>query len=153
MKSREELIHSKAYWMVKIQNDLYGKVEEYMQKNNLNRTEMAKQLGVTKGYLSQVLNGDFNHKLSKLVELSLAIGVAPLIEFPDLQHYIEDDFSGVNSLRRDEPYFVTINFEANNVPLSKKNNKRISVENDPEQSLFIDSLPSTKYTSYQGYSA
>jgi transcriptional regulator with XRE-family HTH domain len=98
MKTREELIHSEAYWMVKIQNDLYSKVEEYMLNNGLNRTQMAEKLGVTKGYLSQVLNGDFNHKISKLVELSLAINLAPVIEFKDLDQYIFEDKNRVKPI-------------------------------------------------------
>jgi transcriptional regulator with XRE-family HTH domain len=103
MKTREQLIQTESYWMVKIQNDLYGKVEEYMLKNKINRTQMAGRLGVTKGYLSQVLNGDFNHKLSKLVEISLAIGVAPLIEFKDLREYIEEDKNYIKNITISQP--------------------------------------------------
>ena len=52
---------------------------------------MAEYLGCSKGYVSQLLNGNFDHKLSKLVELSLAIGKAPLLEYKNLYDYIMED--------------------------------------------------------------
>jgi len=64
--------------------DLYGEIEHYMKENKLTQTALAQKLGVSKGYLSQVLNGNFDHKLSRLVKLALAIGKAPLVEFKDL---------------------------------------------------------------------
>lgn len=85
MKSREELIRSRGYWIARIQMDLFQQVDEYMRQNNLNRTQLAEKLGVTKGYISQILNGEFNHRIATLVDLSLAIGKAPKIEFVDLE--------------------------------------------------------------------
>lgn len=84
MISREELIKSKEYWLEKTQNALFVELEEYMEKNNLNRTKFAQKLGVSKSYLTQVLNGNFDHKLSKLIELSLAVDKIPLIKFEEV---------------------------------------------------------------------
>jgi len=91
---RDKILRSKQYWLVKIQNDLYGVIEKYMKKNNLNRTDLAEELGVTKGYVTQVLNGDFDHKLSKLVDLSLSCNQVPIISFLDLDQYIKEDGEG-----------------------------------------------------------
>jgi len=55
-------------------------------------------LGVTKGYVSQILNGDFNHRLSTLVDLSLAMGKAPVIQFTDLDKIIENPPHVSNSI-------------------------------------------------------
>ncbi|TDW97595.1 helix-turn-helix domain-containing protein [Dinghuibacter silviterrae] len=88
---RSELLHSKDYWLVQIQNNLYGVIEEYMKKKGINRTQLAEELNVTKGYISQVLNGDFDHKLSKLVDLAIATGNAPILNFVNLGEYIKDD--------------------------------------------------------------
>ena len=52
-----------------------------MTKNNMNRTQLAEHPGVSKGYVSQVLNGNFDFKLSKMVELSLAMGMIPEVKF------------------------------------------------------------------------
>lgn len=46
---------------------------------------------VSKGYIPQIFNGDFDHKLSKLIELSLASGKAPILHFVDLDEYIKYD--------------------------------------------------------------
>ena len=70
---REELLNSKEYWLSKIQIDLFNEVEMFMEKNNLNRTQLAEKLGVSKGYISQILNGNADHRISKLIELSYSL--------------------------------------------------------------------------------
>ena len=89
--TRTELVSSNGYWIAKIQLDLYEQLEAYLQENNMSRTQLAEKLGVTKGYVSQVLNGDFDHKISKLVELSLAIGLVPTIRYEPLDAVLEAD--------------------------------------------------------------
>lgn len=84
--TREELIKSPEYWVDQIQNELYRQIEAYMKENNMNKAQFAEYLGCTRGYVTQLLNGEFNHKLSKLVELSIAIGMAPAIHFEKLEH-------------------------------------------------------------------
>ncbi len=64
---RKELLKQETYWLAKIQLDLYGQIENYLAVNNISKTAFAQQLGVSKGYVSQVLNGDFDHKLSRLM--------------------------------------------------------------------------------------
>ncbi|MBK7427981.1 MAG: helix-turn-helix transcriptional regulator [Saprospiraceae bacterium] len=88
MISREELLKSKEFWLVKLQAALFEQVELYLKENNISKTEFANRLGVSKGYVSQLLNGDFDHKMSKLIELSLAIGKAPILEFEDIDKCI-----------------------------------------------------------------
>lgn len=88
--TREELISSPEYWITGIQLDLLNCAREYMDKKNINQTKLAKELGVSKGYISQVLNGDYNHRISKLVELSLAFGYVPQISFVSIENYIQD---------------------------------------------------------------
>ncbi len=88
---REELLSSPQYWITEIQSQLYEEISNYLEANNLNRSDFADQLKVTKGYISQVLNGDFNHRLSKFVELSLAVGKVPMVKWEDLRTVIEED--------------------------------------------------------------
>lgn len=85
-----ELAFSREYWLTKIQNELYASVEQFLEQKGWTRTQFADHLGVTKGYVSQVLNGDFDHKLSKLIDLSLAVGVVPNIKFQEAEQYIAD---------------------------------------------------------------
>ena len=75
--------------MAQIQLNLFELIEDYCKKNNLNKTQLAAQLGVTKSYVTQIFTGDFDHKVSKLVELSLAFGKVPVLQFIDFDKYIE----------------------------------------------------------------
>lgn len=83
--THEELTCTPEYHTTRIQIELYNKVEQYIKDNNLNRSEFAKRLGVSKGYVSQVLNGDYDHRLSKLVELALFIGYKPRVIFEPIE--------------------------------------------------------------------
>jgi transcriptional regulator with XRE-family HTH domain len=88
MLKKEKLIRTKEYWMETIQNDLFRNLKSYMESRNLNQADLAKEWGVTRGYISQVLNGNFNFTIGKLVELALAIGVAPDLEFKSFSDYL-----------------------------------------------------------------
>lgn len=92
--TREELIQSKEYWIAKLQIDLFNEVEDYMHKNKLTRTQFAEKLGVSKGYISQILNGDADHRMSKLVELSLAIGLLPNISYEQADDLLKREENG-----------------------------------------------------------
>lgn len=83
--TREDLLRSPEYWITGIQIDLYNRAERYMKQHNLNRSQLAQQLGVSKGYVSQLLNGDYDHKLSKLVELALAFDCVPDVTFVPIE--------------------------------------------------------------------
>lgn len=99
--TREELISSKEYWVTNIQLKLFAEVEAYMKAHRMNRTQFAEYLGCSKGYVTQLLSGDYDNKLSKLVELSLAIGKVPELEFVDADLFSAMDekvYSGVSSL-------------------------------------------------------
>jgi transcriptional regulator with XRE-family HTH domain len=98
---REELIKNKGYWISKIQIGLYNQLENYMSENSINRTKLAKKLGVSKGYITQVLNGDFNHRISKLVELSLAINKIPEINFKNVDQLIKEENDGYKTVTWD----------------------------------------------------
>lgn len=88
MITNDELIKTPQYWMENIQNELYRQVKRYLDENNLNQTQFAEKLNFTRGYVSQVLNGNFNFTLKKLIELSLAVGMAPDLEFRSFSDYL-----------------------------------------------------------------
>lgn len=95
---RAELLKSEGYWIAKIQTDLYRELISFMKRTHKNSSQLAEYLGCSKGYVSQLLNGNFDHKISKLVELSLAIGKVPYIGFKDISEYIlenDESFSAV----------------------------------------------------------
>lgn len=91
MITREEILRSPEYWFEEVQNELYRQVVEYKEKRGINQTQLAEELGVSKGYISQVLKGEFNYTLKKLIEISLAVGKVPLLEFKPISEIIRED--------------------------------------------------------------
>lgn len=120
---RKELIKSKEYWIAKIQLDLFEMIENYRKENNLTKTQLAEKLGVSKGYISQILNGNFNHKISKLVELSLAFDKVPLLEYENLNKYILNDSIGIKTELRKQ-VVIELNYS---IPYSIK--EKINLNN------------------------
>lgn len=94
---REELIRSKEYWLINIQNKVFNLLRSYKENKKLNQTQLASKMGVTKGYVSQILNGDYDHKVSKLVDLSLACNKVPILSFIEIDKYIENDKIGIDN--------------------------------------------------------
>ena len=88
---RKEVLKSPEYWTAKTQIELYNQAERFMKETGRNKTQLAEYLGVSKGYVSQLLNGDYDHRLSKFFELSLAFGVIPQIDFIPVGKYVSDD--------------------------------------------------------------
>jgi transcriptional regulator with XRE-family HTH domain len=91
MLKREELVTKPEYWLETIQNEIFRQVSAYLKENNMTQNQLAEQLGVTKGYVSQIMKGEFNYTLKKLIELSLAVGKAPVINFLPLTEIISVD--------------------------------------------------------------
>jgi len=87
MIKHEELVSRPEYWLETIQNEVFRQVTEYLSINNMTQSQLAIQLGVSKGYVSQIMKGEFNYTLKKLIELSLAIGKAPVIQFMPLKKF------------------------------------------------------------------
>ncbi|WP_017733394.1 helix-turn-helix domain-containing protein [Nafulsella turpanensis] len=107
MISREQLHQTPEYWLERIQNDIFCMVHQYMEEKQLNQSALAKELGVSKGYVSQIVNGNFNFSLSKLIELSLALGVAPKVKLEEsLQEYTIEQERKLGNLNRNG--FVSI---------------------------------------------
>lgn len=91
MLKREELVNRPEYWLETIQNEVFRQVTAYLKDNNMTQNQLAEQLGVTKGYVSQIMKGDFNYTLKKLIELSLAVGKAPVINFMPLAEIVSNE--------------------------------------------------------------
>ncbi len=98
--TQEELLRDETYWTIKIQLDLFRQIEDYLEANHLSRKEFAQQLGVSKGYVSQILNGNYDHKLSKFVSLCLAVNKAPKFVFQDLDVAVDRAKHGPKKIER-----------------------------------------------------
>ncbi len=72
-----QLLHIDLY------NSLVLEIKRYLRREGLNQTELAERLGVSKGYVSRLLNGNGDPKLSSILDLALAIGKEPVLAFTD----------------------------------------------------------------------
>ncbi len=97
MLKQEELTNRPEYWLETIQNEIFRQVTSYLKDNHMTQTQLAIQLGVSKGYISQVMKGEFNYTLKKLIELSLAVGKAPVVSFKSFAEIKELRQKGTDS--------------------------------------------------------
>lgn len=125
MITREELLKTEEYWFETLQNEIYRMVSAYIKNEGMNQTQLAEKLGVSKGYISQIMNGNFNYTLKKLIELSLAVDKAPAIDFKNLNEFIKEDHQKRFEMNY-EPYFnvtpqaVTISVHSGNKGVANK---------------------------------
>lgn len=85
----KEILEQPSYWKEAINGAFYNAILEYMQKHNLNRSQLAKELDLSKGRISQILNdGEINFSIDKLIEISLKIDKFPNVEFIDKTIYL-----------------------------------------------------------------
>lgn len=87
MVSKDKLLTRPNYLLTKYQNEIYRQLVDYITVNNLTQKDVAQRLGVSNSYISQVLNGNFNFTLKKLIEIGLMVGKVPAIEFIDLNEF------------------------------------------------------------------
>lgn len=91
MFTRRSILSRPTYWLTENRMDFMRAVEEYMEKHNMSRKQLAEHLGCSRSYVSQILNGDTNLSLEKLYEIALAIGKVPTTKYEDLAAVLERD--------------------------------------------------------------
>lgn len=92
---REKILNQPSYWVEGINSFLYNAILEYMEENDMNRTELATHLGISKGRVSQILNdGEINFSIEKIVQIALKVNKYPVFELKDKSSYL----SGLNSI-------------------------------------------------------
>lgn len=91
MTSREKVIKSPDYWMEMIQGGVFRLLSDFMEKNGLNQTQVAARLNFSSSYVSQILNGNFNYTIGKLISLALAVGQVPVLTFKPIEEFLNDE--------------------------------------------------------------
>jgi len=92
MSKFRKTLKSKYYWTAKGQGRIYG-----MLKNEVNErgdsAKLAKKIGSTPGYVSQILNGDteINPTWKKIVKFCLALDKVPVLEIKDMEDYLFEE--------------------------------------------------------------
>ena len=88
---RERTLSSPAYWFEKAQNELFRQFHYYMKQEDINQTELAARLGLTKGRVSQILRGESNFTMKTLIELSLSIRKIAKINYVSIEDEVKAD--------------------------------------------------------------
>ncbi len=101
MKTKSQLYQTEEYWIEKFQNELFRRVYEYMDKEGLNQSQLATKLGHSKGYISQILNGETNFTFKKLIEVCLKIGIAPDLQLKPMDEYTLSEEQKTEALSRE----------------------------------------------------
>jgi transcriptional regulator with XRE-family HTH domain len=87
MLNHDELLQHPNYLLQRYQLEIFRQLSDYMKANNLKKQDVAEKLNVSRSYISQILNGDFNFTLKKLIELGLMMNKVPFIEFIQPKEY------------------------------------------------------------------
>lgn len=77
MEPQNSKYHSPAYWTTLIQMVLYNCVKQYLVESNITYKEFAEKSGVSEECVIQVMNGEFDEELTKLVKIALACNLIP----------------------------------------------------------------------------
>lgn len=88
MYTKERLVRGEGYWMETIQQSIHEALVGYMEQHGLNQTELAHRLGFTRGYVSQLMNGNFNLSQRKIVQLLLKLDMVPDLRIRSVDSYL-----------------------------------------------------------------
>lgn len=110
---RNDLLNSPEYWTSILQMELYRQIEDFMKEHDMNKTKLAEYLGCSKGYVTQLLSGDYDHKMSKFMALCLAIGKIPEFQFVSIDKYIEEDSASYSTSTTNNIYVVPCTKDGN----------------------------------------
>lgn len=86
---REKILNQSSYWLEGVNNLLYNAILEFMEQNDMNRTELASHMGISKGSVSQILNdGEINFSIEKVVQIALKVNKFPIFELKETRTLI-----------------------------------------------------------------
>lgn len=92
MSKFRNTLKSKYYWTAKGQGRIYGMLNDQIKKRG-DSAILAKKIGSTPGYVSQILSGDteINPTWKKIVKFCLALDKVPVLEIKDLEDFLSQE--------------------------------------------------------------
>ncbi|GAA5219920.1 helix-turn-helix domain-containing protein [Membranihabitans marinus] len=92
MSKFRNTLKSKYYWTTKGQGRIYGMLHDQIKKRG-DSAKLAKKIGSTPGYVSQILSGDaeINPTWKKIVKFCLALDKVPVLEIKALDEYLYEE--------------------------------------------------------------
>lgn len=98
MSKFKQTIKSENYWILKGQGQIFKMLNDELNDRGDN-AKLAEKMGVTPGYISQIMNGDseINPTWKKIVKLCLSLGKVPILEIKNIDKYIEEQSFRANT--------------------------------------------------------
>lgn len=87
----ESLESDPEYIAESISIDLAMKINKKMEEQGVSQSELAKRLGVSKAYVSQILQGQNNMTVLTVCKLGSALNITPKIYFDDNLQTLETE--------------------------------------------------------------
>lgn len=92
MSKFRKTLKSNYYWTAKGQGRIYGMLNDQINERG-DSAKLAKKIGATPGYVSQILNGDaeINPTWKKIVKFCLALDKVPVLEIKDIDDFLFEE--------------------------------------------------------------
>lgn len=111
MNFRELILEQPSYWVESINGILYDAIIQYKEDQKFNRTQLADDLGISKGRISQILNdGETNFTIEKFCEIALKVGVFPDVKLTPKAIFIENE----NILKKENCFELKFDYYTGN---------------------------------------
>lgn len=79
--TRDDILKNAGYHVAKIQLSLCNMIDREKSINRSTNLQIAKKLNISPSKLKSIMDGDFNGKISQLVEIALKLGYTPEVKF------------------------------------------------------------------------
>lgn len=83
MSRRKEILQSLDYNLARLQIQISEIAKEFMESQNMSKTELADYLGCSDNTVKQILSGDFNGTIDELYNLMKLLEKMTIIRFVD----------------------------------------------------------------------
>lgn len=90
MNKRKEILQSPDYNSARLQIQISEIAKEFMESQNITKTELADYLGCSDNTIKQILSGDFNGTMDELYNLMASLGKITIIIFADASNEFDN---------------------------------------------------------------
>lgn len=74
--------------------DIREGIARQMERRSMSRSDLAKTLNTSRAYVTQLLSGSENIRLSTLFKVAFALGLKPVIQFKEEEDELLESFFG-----------------------------------------------------------
>lgn len=90
MSRRREILQSPDYNIARLQIQISEIAKEFMESQNMSKTELADYLNCPDSTVKQILSGDFNGTIDELYNIMASLGKMMIIRFVDASNEFDN---------------------------------------------------------------